>query len=179
MLVLPDDWRSFHKGAVVVRLLGQISDHMLKNEAVRHLIGASLELAVAGIYRHERRPPVEEVSEFTWRIEDYTYAYFPDIDDAALAKAIELGSGSPCAALIVPPRHSEVLLRACEPTPKSQTPMILSLDSFISLRTHFTSGDLGWTHNQVLIDLLRRYNRRAVGTSPNGATLVDIPLGVA
>ena len=100
--------------------------------------------------------------------------YLPDVDNSALAKAIDLGSHSVTVTLIVPPKHDE-MLRSGEPILKERTPSILSLDTLISLRQLFTSGDLGWTGDRVLLDLLRRYNRRAADAACDESILVDLP----
>jgi len=121
--------------------------------------------------------------------------YYPDVDDAALEKTVEYSSVSSQVIIIVPTGYSEILSNACEQkllnlaeatTPRKRgrgrrilkerhMPLITPLDSHISFRTTFTAADLGWTHNHVVLELFRRYNRRAIAASCDEAILVDIP----
>ena len=112
MLTLPTDWRLFHGGAVALDLFRQVPQSTLQTEFARHLIGADLELAIAEIFRHKHPPLlVEGPSEFSWRIRDFSWVYLSEIDDSALAKAIELASHSVTVTLIVPPKHGEIFSR--------------------------------------------------------------------
>jgi hypothetical protein len=54
-------------------------------------------------------------------------------------------------------------------------PLITTLDTYISFRTSFTAADLGWTRNRAVLELFRRYNRRAIDAACDEAILVDIP----
>ena len=176
MLTLPTDWRLFHAGAVALDLFRQVPQFPLQRDFARHLIGADLELAIAEIFRHKHPPLlVEAVPDFSWRIRNFSWVYLPDIDNRALAKAIELASHLVRVTLIVLPKHDEIFWRACQPILKNRTPPIQSLDSLISLRVLFTSIALDHTHDRVVLDLLRRYNRRVLDTACDDAILVDIP----
>lgn len=176
MLTLPQDWRQFHGGAVALCLFRQIPQSTSQREFAGHLIGAALELAIAGLFQN-RPPPdlTERHDEFTWQIRDCVYVYFPEIDNRALAKAVELESCAACLTIIVPPRHDEVFQRACESILGDRTPVIWSLDGFVSFRTIFSSVDLRWSNERVVVDLLRRSNRRAAESHSDESILVDIP----
>jgi hypothetical protein len=175
MLTLPKDWHLFPGGTLAVELYTQVPQ-FARRSFVWHLISASLELAIAGIFRRERPPPlVAQESDFSWRIRDFTYVYLPDTDNAAFAKAIDLGSRSVHVTLIVPPGHEEILSRACRPILKGRTPPILSLETVISFRVLFSSGHFGWTHERVVLELLRRYNRRVLEAACDQTLLIDIP----
>jgi hypothetical protein len=58
---------------------------------------------------------------------------------------------------------------------KDHTPTIVSLDDLISLRTLFTTWDLNWASDHVVLELLRRYNRLAADAGCEQVIMVDIP----
>ena len=105
---------------------------------------------------------------------DYTYFYFCDTDNGALARTTELGANF-FGSIIVPPGHDEILWRACLQVLGQQSPSIIALDVFVNLRTLFSSPDFGWSRAQVVLDLLRRYNRLLAESRCDTAILIDIP----
>jgi hypothetical protein len=176
MLILPKDWSLINGGAVVADLFQQLPDVKAKTVFASHVIGASLEMAIAGIFQDRQPPQLEErISDLTWQIRDCIYTYIPEINNSALEKVIELTSRSHTVTILVPPKHDNVFWRACEFTLKSHTPMIMSLDSYVSLRTLFSSWDLEWPQERIIFDILRRYNRRAIYSHCDDSILVDIP----
>jgi hypothetical protein len=175
VLTLPNDWRITHAGAVVVQLLRQLPEVPLQTTFAANMIAASLEMAIAGIFHGDAAPPLSErISDFTWHIRDCTYTYLPEIDDSALRRTVELASCSSSLTLIASPRHEDVLRAACESTLGFRRPMVFGLDSFISLRTIFSSWDLRWPYDRVVLDLLRRANRRALDARCDESVLVHI-----
>ena len=105
-----------HAGAVAVQLLQQLPKVPLQTTLAANMIAASFEMAIAGIFHGDAHPGLSErISDLTWQIRDCTYAYLPEVDDNALRRAIELASCSGILTLIVPPRHEDVLRRACAP----------------------------------------------------------------
>ena len=112
MLTMPTDWRQFSSGAIVTDLLEQISPP-LRRDFVRYIIGASLELLIAGICKTHRAVIEGGNLGFAWEINDTTYVYFPDVDDDALEKAVEIGSHLPPFIIIVPSGFAEILNNAC------------------------------------------------------------------
>jgi hypothetical protein len=101
--------------------------------------------------------------------------FFPRIDNESLARAIELGSRAFYGSIVVPPDHEEVLWRACQASLGNRTPLIQALDSFVDLRTLFSSADFNWPVERVVLDVLRRYNRRALDEKRDERILVNIP----
>lgn len=175
MLILPKNWRLFTGGAVFTDLFGQVPEGELRREAAKHIIGACLDLAAVGISKRSHSPlTVKYLPDLVWRIGDYTYLYFHDIDNKALAWATELGV-SFFGSIVVPPAHEEILWRACLQVLGKRTPSIIALDNFVNLRTLFSSPDFGWLREQVVLDLLRRYNRHVADATYDTAILVDIP----
>jgi hypothetical protein len=176
MLILPKDWYLITGGAVIADLFQQLPDMKAKTVFASHVIGASLEIAIAGIFQDKQPPQLEErISDLTWQIRDCIYTYIPEINNSALEKATVLASRSQTVTMLVPPKHDNVFWRACEFTLKSHSPMIMSLESYVSLRTLFSSADLEWPQERVIFDILRRYNRRSVDAHCDDSILVDIP----
>ena len=114
------------------------------------------------------------LSDNAWRIGDYTYLYLHDIDNRALARATELGV-SFFGSIIVPPAYDEILWRACLQVLGQVGPSIIALDSLVNFRTLFSLPDFGWSQEQVVLDLLRRYNRHVAEATSDTAILVEIP----
>jgi hypothetical protein len=176
MLTLPEDWRSLTGGAVIAHLFGEVPEHSLHKEIAKHLIGACLDVAAAGIsLRGQTNLVVKSLPNARWEIGEYTYVYFHDINNEALTRAIEMGSRRFWGSIVVRPRYEEVLWRACQSILGNRTPSILALDTLVNLRTLFTSGDCGWPYERVMLDILRRYNRRTLDRTYDDRILVDIP----
>jgi hypothetical protein len=177
MLILAKDWRVMHGGAVANHLFLQLPQTATQTVFARHLVGAALELAIAGIFQQEPAPQLEEWPyDLRWQIRDCIYSYVPEIDNGTLPRVIGFGKRLQTVTLIVPQQHDQLLWRLCQETLSGRTPMIQSLDTFISLRTLFSSWDFGWPIERVVWDLLRRFNRRAVDACCDESILVDIPL---
>lgn len=196
MLAMRPDWTHDCSGAIATELFEQIQQAPLKREFARHIIGASLELLIEGICKHPPAPLLKELPcDFRWDIHDTTYVYFPDVDDAALDKAVEYSSIVPQVSIIVPTGYSEILENACRNMllslaetmsphqrrrgrriPRERhMPLIRPLDTHISFRTSFTAADLGWTNNHAVLELFRRHNRRVIDAACDESILVDIP----
>ncbi len=176
MLALPAEWQSITGGAVVTHLLGQVHENALRQEMARHLIGACLDLAAAGIALRTQTPPVPKLlSNLYWQIGDYTFVYLHDMNDASLARAVEIGSRFVHGNIIVPPRHEEILWRACQSIMGNRTPSIIALDSLVNLRTLFTSADFRWPYERAVLAILHRYNRRTLDAMANDAVMVAVP----
>jgi hypothetical protein len=210
MLTMRPDWSQLTSGAIATMIFEQISCPPHKMEFARHIIGASLELLIAGLCKKTPVPLLKEaICDFRWQINDTTYVFFPDIDDDALDKAVEFCSILPTVIIIAPSGYAKILENACrhkflsledainpgrttggrqrrqklsrsrssimQTSANKNMPLIFPLDSFISFRTSFTGADLNWTKNHVLLELFRRYNRRAIHAVCNEAILIDIP----
>jgi hypothetical protein len=210
MLTMRPDWSQLTSGAIVTMIFEQISCPPHQREFARHIIGASLELLIAGLCKKTPVPILKEaICDFRWQINDTTYIFFPDVDDNALDKAVEFSSILPTVIIIAPSGYAKILENACrhkflsledtinsgrttggrqrrqklsrsrssaiQTSVNKNMPLIFPLDSFISFRTSFTGADLNWTKNHVLLELLRRYNRRAINAECDEAILIDIP----
>ena len=176
MLSLPEEWQSITGGAIATRLYGQVSETARRQEVARRLVGACLDLAAEGISLRTQAPfAVEWLPGLRWRMRDYAYVYFPEINNRSLTRAIELGSHAFCGSIIVPPGHGEVLWRACQSVLGNRAPSILALDCLVDLRTIFTSADFNWTRGRAVTEILRRYNSRNPDTASDESVLVDIP----
>jgi hypothetical protein len=175
MLSLPPEWQTITGGAVVTHLLGMVSENASQLKMASHLIGVCLDLAAEEISLRTPSPlVVESLPNFCWRIGDYTYVYFHDINDKSLARAIELGSRF-FGSIIVPSGCEEILWRACQAILGNQTPSILALDFLVNLRTLFTSEEYHWSHQRVVFEILCRYNRRVLDATGDETILIDIP----
>jgi hypothetical protein len=176
MLRLPDDWRSSHAGVVITHLFGQASQYGLSREFSGCLIGDCLELAAAGIFtRTETVVVVKMLGEVDWQIGDYTYAYFHETNNESLRRALEMSSRRFCGYIVVPPRHEEILCRACQAVVGNRAPSIIALDTLVNLRALFSLPEFGWSHTRVMIDLLHRYNQKVLDTTRSEVILVVIP----
>ena len=205
MLVVRSDWSQYATDAVIAELYEQIPRTPLRRVFAKHLIGATLEVRMAEC----KQPPtlsVEETStEIRWRFGDLIYAYFPDVDDAALEKAVEYSSIATVIAIIVPPGYDWILWSGCtlvttipdqpmegrrtrRESSRSQSlamqtskeccmPWIFPLHTYIAIRTCDAEIDRQWPRDRVILDLLRRYNQRVVDSARDKAILVDIPTG--
>jgi len=109
-----------------------------------------------------------------WRIGEYAYVYFHEIDNRALARASELGP-SFLGSIIVPPACEEILWRACLQVLGKRTPSIIALDSFVNLRTLSSLPSFGWSREEVMLNLVRRYNQHVAEAARDDALLVRIP----
>ena len=158
------------------RLLQQLPTVPLRTTLAANMIAASLEMAILGIFHGDVHPGLSErTSDRTWKLG--LHLCVPSRGrrqrtEKSHRTGVMLGSLTP----IVPPRHEDVLRRACEPTLGSRTPMVLGLDSFISLRTLFSTWDSKWPYDRVVLDMLRRANSRAFGERCDESVLVHIPL---
>lgn len=173
MLTLPEEWRSWNAEHLTRSLFGQIPPGSLRDEFARHLIRTYLDMAAG---RGGCTPPrIVDLPDYTWRINDYTFAYLPVVDDAGFARGIELGRRSPYTYLIVPPGCGELLRRAVEPVLKNRTPQIFALDGLISMRVLLTSLDRRCRTRTVFFDVLRRYNERVKACATHDGIFVALP----
>jgi len=160
MLKLPTDWRSIHGGAVALDLLAQLPTRALQTEFLHHLISASLELMLTALRtRRDLACSVETLAKCSWRIRDFRFVYFPAVDDDALNWCTRSESKMPECTVIVPSNHESVLRHALIDVLQGRSPMVFSIDSFISLRIFFSSGDAGWSHKQTMLKLLSDCNQ--------------------
>ena len=196
MLTMRPDWCGCGSGAIATELLEHIPEASLKREFARHIIGATLELLIEGICKHSPAPPLKESpGDLRWNLHETIYVYCPDVDDNALAEAVEYSSVVPDVNIIVPTGHSEILANACRQmllsleetaiprrrkgrqriSQERRMPLITPLDTHVSFRTSFTAADLGWTKNHAVLELFRCHNRRVINAACDDSILVDIP----
>jgi hypothetical protein len=157
MLTFPDDWRLITWGAIAADLLHQSPTHALKALFGANLAGATVELTAMHCFGLEHfESEVKALSESTWRIRDATFAYLPTVDDDKLLYCDKLAMHSPMLIVIVPPNHQGVFTRACKSMLGDCTPIIWSLDGFISYRMALTPPMLNLPPNRILRELLTR-----------------------
>jgi hypothetical protein len=175
VLTLPENWRVIRGGAVFMEILRQTPEGKSQRAAGRSTVAACLHLAAAGMSKKSPPPvTVKSLSESSWQIGDYPYLYIHDIDNRALAQVTELGA-SYLGSIIVPPRHDELLWRACLQVLGGESPSIIPLDTFVDLRALFSSPDFGWSRERVVLDLLQRYNQHVIDATGDTALSVEIP----
>jgi hypothetical protein len=176
MLTLRHDWRRITWGAIAADLLRQATTPTLEGSFGNSLAGATVELTAMHCFGRERfESEVGTLSESTWRIRDATFAYLPTVDDDAMIYCEELTMCSPMLIVLVPPNHQGVFTRACQSVLGRRTPIIWSLDGFISYRMVLTPPLLNMPPNRVLRELLTRCNRRTTEAHCDGSILIDIP----
>jgi hypothetical protein len=178
MLSLPQGWQSLSAGALARRLYGQVSQGALRHEVARRLIGACVRLAVErSEARTGNRLVAVSLPDFRWQIADYSYVYFPEVNDDALGRAIKLRSPAFFGVVLVPPNHEAIMRHACGAALRAHAPTVLSLDGLVDFRALFASIDFEWPHARVLIEMLRRYNTDPLNLTSDMEALVELPSG--
>jgi hypothetical protein len=161
MLNLPPEWAELTAGAVALALARQTSDPRDRAMIARHLVAASLELAVIGLAkRFGSHLAVAEEDEDKWRIGGHVFSFLPVVDDATFHCCSIAASTNPHLTIIVWPESQSILQCALDRSAGARMPMIFSLDQFISMRTLFSSADIRSEQDTALIALLEIYNRR-------------------
>jgi hypothetical protein len=118
---------------------------------------------------------VTKMGATSWQIGDFVWHYLHAVDNEALRFAVETAASRFFGYLVVPPRHEEILWRACLEVADGRCPEILGLDSLINLRALFTSGDMHWSQQQTILEIFRRYNAKVREAEYDEAILLDIP----
>lgn len=128
MLAMRPDWSQYATDTIVTELSEQIPCAPLRRDFAKHIIAAALELHIAGCEEPLTLSLEETSTEIQWRLHEVIYVYFPDVDDAALNRAIEYSSVVSTVIIVVPRGHDEILWNACRhlttaqsTTPKQQT----------------------------------------------------------
>jgi len=176
MLTLPHDWRLITWGAIAADLLHQATTPTLKGLLGKNLARAAVKITAMHCFGPERfESEVTALSESTWRIRDGTFAYLPAVDDDAIVYCDQLAMHSRILIVIVPPNHQGVVTRACRSMLGDRTPIIWSLDGFITYRMVLTPPVLNLPPNRVLRELLIQCNHRPTETHCDESILIDIP----
>jgi hypothetical protein len=79
--------------------------------------------------------------------------------------------------VIMPRRYGKLKRRLLGGALGQRTPVMWSLDEFISYRTLFPTIDQAWPRDRVVLELLKAYNRRVSTHDCLAALLVEIPQG--
>ncbi len=175
MLVVRRDWQCVTSGAVVKHLVDQVRTTRMRNEVACHLVGASLDLVISTWPRRGQPPLVlETVSRTIWRISSLYYIYLRVNDDRTLNRCIRLAR-SETVTVIMPRRYGKLKRRLLTGALGQRTPVMWSLDEFISYRTLFPTIDQGWPRNRAILELLKAYNRRVNAVGCSDALLVQSP----
>jgi hypothetical protein len=176
VLTVRDDWRRVTWGAIAADLLSQPATPTLKVAFGNNLAGATVTLTAMHCFGRERfKSEVRSLSESTWQIRDATFAYLPVVDDDAMIFCDELAIRSPMLIVMVPPKQQGIFTRACQSVLGNRTPIIWSLDGFISYRMVLTPPLLDLPPNEVLRELLLLCNHRTTEALCDESILIDIP----
>jgi hypothetical protein len=176
MLTLPHNWRRITWGAIAADLLHQPPTPMLRGLFGSNMAEAAVKLTAMHCFGPKRfESKVRTISESTWQIGDATFAYLPAANDDAIICCDELAMHSLMLIVMVPPNHQGVFVRACQSMLGDRTPIIWSLDGFISYRTVLTPPVLNLPPNRVLRELLMQCNRCTTEAYCDGSILIDIP----
>jgi hypothetical protein len=174
VLVLPEQWRTWHGGAVACELLKQVRTRKLHIKAAQHFIGASLDLFVATWPGWSERFRVRTLRGGRWRIAKLLYVYVPRLDDRSVERCAALARESD-PILIVPPRHEGVLSRSLEVLLRRGQPVVARFDNFIAWRTASASVDKQWPRGVAEISMFKAYNRRVAEAGDDESIMIDIP----
>jgi hypothetical protein len=140
------------------------------------MVRAALDLGMATRWRTSSpQLRIRESPQLTWRIGDYRYIYVPVIDDRAFDECVEQQFPAGGTVLLVPAGQGYVFKHALQHVLGAKTPLVMSFDSFMSLRLSFSSADAKWTGERALLELITAYNRRSAAVGGNDSLLVEVP----
>lgn len=167
MLKLPKSWMDY-SSQHLARDLMTAAVSRRRDAVARCLVFAAFDLGF--LAKWSQSAPDLKLTEhppFNWRIGDITYRYLRRIDDHVLQSLTE----SPIPVdtnLLTPPNMSLLLKNALWNTTSARTPMVMSIEDFVSIRICLSALDAGWSSQKCTRELLDAYNRRAVDLGYGG-----------
>src|SRR5882724_2845844 len=143
MLTLPETWSEMVGGALALALYRAAGDE--NHECARHLVEASLELAVTTYFRRNQPGAVVRVKNpSSWSILGLPYKYVQIFEDLAFEEVCGLSRNRLDLTLILAPSYEMVAWHALRAELGARRPCTWVLQSFISYRTSFAAIDMKW-----------------------------------
>jgi hypothetical protein len=175
MLRMEANWMRWHAGGVTHALYKQVRSQRARAIFADAIISASFDLAnAATIRRFGRLRRVRQVSGFKWRIGDLSYLYYPAVDDTVLFRWLDFKRRNREFTIIVPPDHDCLFRDALRTILPKSAPIVFGLDGFLSWRATFASIDLSLGHEETILWLLHRYNRRIIRLRERDTLTIDV-----